>query len=236
MFFSWPGAVAYLNPESDDWTYEFTMIEVYGAGHLVFPRKGTVVRVDTIYGDDTGYVHVPPHNTLDITGKSEYKRINVTWAPYVYQDATLVLPNGTFEIRQAESLSYPALARSSQVSIWGRVLGNKAHFMVGYGASVLFEASAPRNLQFAGISIQKTGRLEVVSAQNNESDIWDVNIKKVTAPVYRDGSVTIEGGGIFAARNLRLTAEALTVDPAGTLTANGKGFTSGNKSIRSPIK
>lgn len=227
------GAVAYLNPEMDDWTYEFTLIEVYGAGHLVFPRQGTVVKVDAIYGDDTGYIHVPPRNTLNITGMAEYKRINVTWAPYVYQDATLVLPNGTFEIRQAENLSYPAaLARSSQVSFWGQVVGNKAHFMVGYGATVTFESSAPRNLQFAGISIQKTGRLELISSRNNESDIWDVKVTKVMAPVYRDGSVTVEGGGIFVVRNLRLNAERLTVDPVGTLTANGKGFTSGiSKSV-----
>lgn len=204
------------------------MIEVYGAGHLVFPRQGTIVKVDTIYGDDTGYIHVPPQNTLNITGVSNYKRINVTWAPYVYQGATLVLPNGTFEIRKAENLSYPSeLVRSSHVSIWGQVVGTKAHFLVGHGASVKFESSAPRLLQFAGISIQKTGRLELDSLQNNESDIWDMRVTKVSAPVYRDGSVTVEGGGIFVVRNLRLTADRLNLDPIGLLTANGKGFISG---------
>ena len=59
-----------------------------------------------------------------------------------------------------------------------------------------------------------------------------MKVTKVTAPVYRDGSVTVEGGGIFVVRNLRLTADRLTVDPLGTVTANGKGFTSGiSKSV-----
>ncbi|KAJ7340196.1 hypothetical protein OS493_002927 [Desmophyllum pertusum] len=101
--FIYSGAVAYLNPPSDNFLYDFTLIEIYGGGQLVFPRAGTEVRVDTIYGDDTGYIHVPPFNTLNMTGTSEYKRINVTWAPFVYENATFVLPNGTVEILQKTS-------------------------------------------------------------------------------------------------------------------------------------
>ena len=139
--FFFAGAVAYLNPPSDGFTYEFTHIEVYGAAHLFFPRLNTHVQVDTIYGDDTGSIHVAPYTTLNMTSTSQFLRINVTWSPVIYQDATLVLPNGTVEIRRAESLEYPSLTRSSHVSIWGRVIGDQAHLMVGHGGTLSFETS-----------------------------------------------------------------------------------------------
>ena len=221
------GAVAYLNPPSDNFVYNFTLIEIYGGGHLVFRRAGTEVKVDTIYGDDTGYIHVPPSNTLNMTGTSEYKRINVTWAPYVYESATFVLPNGTVEIRRAESLSYPNIQRSSQVSFWGIVLGFKAHLMVGYGATVSFEISCPRTLNFVGITVQKTSRLILKSNVGNESDGWTVEVAKDHGPVYREGVVTIEGDGSFEARWLKVKALSLIVDHRGKLTLDEKGYTAG---------
>lgn len=135
------GAVAYLNPTKDGFQYEFTHIEVYGASHLVFPRLNTHVKVDTIYGDDSSFIHVGPTTTLEMTSTSEYRRINITWAPYIYKGGTLMLPNGTVEFRQAESLEYNKFTRSSHVSIWGRVDGRKAHLMVGYGGTISFETS-----------------------------------------------------------------------------------------------
>ena len=221
------GAVAHLNPPSDNFVYDFTLIEVYGGGHLVFPRAGTEVRVDIINGDDTGYVHVPPFNTLNMTGTSEYRRINVTWAPFIYKDATLVLPNGTVEIRKAESLLYPSIQRSSQVSFWGNVLGFKAHLMVAYGATVSFEKSCPRNLNFVGMTVQKTSRLLLKSNLTNESDGWTIEVTKDYGPVYRDGVVTIEGDGRIEARALTIKAESLIVDPRGKLTLDGKEYFAG---------
>ena len=222
-----PGAVAYLNPPSDNFIYDFTLIEVYGGGHLVFPRAGTEVHVDTIYGDDTGYIHVPPFNTLNMTGTSEYKRINVTWAPFIYKGAVFVLPNGTVEIRKAESLSYPNIQRSSQVTFWGIVLGFKAHLMVGYAATVSFETSCPRSLNFVGITVQKTSRLIMNSILGNESDGWTIEVTKDRGPVYREGVVTIEGDGRFEARSLTLKAVSLVVDPRGLLTLDRKGYLAG---------
>ena len=226
-YFSPTGAIAYLNPPTDNFTYNFTLIEVYGGGHLVFPRAGTEVRVDTIYGDDTGHIHVPPANTLNMTGTSEYKRINVTWAPFVYKGAKFVLPNGTVEIRRAESLSYPDIQRSSFVKFWGIVLGFKAHLMVGYGATISFETSCPRNLNFVGITVQKTSRLILNSMVGNESDGWTLEITKDHGPIYREGMVTIEGDGLVEARSLKIKSLSLTVDQRGKLALDGKGYEAG---------
>ena len=219
--------MAYLNPPLDNFVYDFTLIEVYGGGQLVFPRAGTQVRVDTIYGDDTGYIHVPPLNILNMTGTSEYKRINMTWAPFIYENATFVLPNGTVEIRRAESLSYPNIQRSSEVNFWGSVLGFKAHFMVAYGATVSFEDSCPRNLNFVGITVQKTSRLFLKSMLGDESDGWTIEVTKDYGPVYREGVVTIEGDGTFEARSLTMKAQSLVVDLRGKLKLDGQGYLAG---------
>ena len=185
------------------------------------------MRVDTIYGDDTGHIHVPPANTLNMTGMSEYRRINVTWAPLVYEGATFVLPNGTVEFRRAENLGYPDIKRSSFLKFWGMVLGFKAHLMVGYGATVSFETSCPRNLNFVGITVQKTSRLILNSMAGNESDGWTVEITKDHGPIYRDGMVTIEGDGLFEARSLKIKSLSLTVDQRGKLALDGKGYEAG---------
>ena len=185
------------------------------------------MRVDTIYGDDTGHIHVPPANTLNMTGTSEYRRINVTWAPLVYEDATFVLPNGTVEFRRAENLGYPDIKRSSFLKFWGIVLGFKAHLMVGYGATISFETSCPRNLNFVGITVQKTSRLILNSMAGNESDGWTVEITKDHGPIYRDGMVTIEGDGLFEARSLKIKSLSLTVDQRGKLALDGKGYEAG---------
>ena len=79
---------------SEGFNYHFTVVEVYGAAHLVFPRLRTTVHVDIIKGDDTGYIHVPPFNTLNVTATSFFHRINVTWAPFIYENATWILPTG----------------------------------------------------------------------------------------------------------------------------------------------
>ena len=185
------------------------------------------MRVDTIYGDDTGHIHVPPPNTLNMTGTSEYRRINVTWAPLVYEGATFVLPNGTVEFRRAENLGYPDIKRSSFLKFWGIVLGFKAHLMVGYGATISFETSCPRNLNFVGITVQKTSRLILNSMAGNESDGWTVEITKDHGPIYRDGMVTIEGDGLFEARSLKIKSLSLTVDQRGKLALDGKGYEAG---------
>ena len=185
------------------------------------------MRVDTIYGDDTGHIHVPPANTLNMTGTSEYRRINVTWAPLVYEGATFVLPNGTVEFRRAENLGYPDIKRSSFLKFWGIVLGFKAHLMVGYGATISFETSCPRNLNFVGITVQKTSRLILNSMAGNESDGWTVEITKDHGPIYRDGMVTIEGDGLFEARSLKIKSLSLTVDQRGKLALDGKGYEAG---------
>jgi hypothetical protein len=59
--------VAYLLPPGDDFEYQFSYMELYGGAHLVFPGNGTRITVETIVGDDTGYLHVGPGQTVALT-------------------------------------------------------------------------------------------------------------------------------------------------------------------------
>lgn len=135
--------MAYLNAPSDGFGYHFTHIEVYGAAHLVFPKTGTQVEVsEYIYSDDTGHIHVAPSTTLNMTGTSQYKRFNVTWAPLIYSGGIWAFPNGTLEFRPPYKRPYnPKLLRSPHVSIWGAVVGDRGHLMVGSGSTITFEKS-----------------------------------------------------------------------------------------------
>lgn len=42
-------------------------MELYGGAQLVFPGLGTTIQATTIVGDDTGYIHVGPGQTIHLT-------------------------------------------------------------------------------------------------------------------------------------------------------------------------
>ena len=142
------GGVAHLlSPEG--FTHQFTLIEIYGGAHLVFPPNRTTVETTAVYGDFTGYIHIPPGNTLNMTGVSPYKRVNMTWAPFVYPNATLVLPYATVEFRKTASKLYPSLTIPSLYKIWGILDGQNAHLLVGHGGTLQFELSSKRFLRYS---------------------------------------------------------------------------------------
>lgn len=128
--------------------HSFTLIEIYGGSHLVFPTNSTSIETSAIYGDATGYIHVPPGNKLNMTGVSPFKRVNVTWMPYVYANAELVLPKATVEFRKTASKSYPSLTIPSLFKIWGIVDGSNAHLLVGHSCKLQFELSSRRFLRY----------------------------------------------------------------------------------------
>lgn len=208
-------------------------MEVYGGAHLYVDGQGTELRSERIQGDDTGYIHVSPGNTLQLTGVSTYRRVNVTWAPYIYSEASFILPNATVEFRATKSLEYPSLTRSSSVDFWGRVVGNLGHLLVGFGATLTFKPSSPRLLTFVGITIQKTGRLVLESGYGNVTDRWSVHLLTDVGPLRRDGKLTVEGGGLLETRSLLIRAQALDVQYGGLINLNGKGFIAGKGSCRS---
>ena len=180
-----------------------------------------------VQGDDTGYIHVAPGNTLRLTAESTYRRTNITWAPLVYQDAFFILPNATVEFRGIKSLEYPSLQRPSHVDIWGQVVGNLGHLMVGFGATVTFKEIAPRTLTFVGVTIQKRGRLVFESEYGNTTDRWDVNLLTDAGPLRRDGKLSVEGGGVLEAKRLQIRAEFIDVQYAGVISLNGQGYLAG---------
>ena len=73
---------------------------------------------------------------------SPYKRVNVTYALYVYEGATVVLPTATVEFRQrldqtGEHMPGDNCPSSFLVSntttIWGQLTANDAHMLIGTG-------------------------------------------------------------------------------------------------------
>lgn len=220
--------MAYLLPERDNFLFDFTLVEVYGAAHLYVDGNSTELRSERIHGDDTGYIHVPPGNTLRLTVQSTYRRVNVTWGPVIYEGALFILPNATVEIRMAKSLEYPAIPRSSHIDIWGQVVGNLAHLLVGFKATVVFKETSPRTLTFVGITIQKSATLVLESSYGNKTDHWNINLVPDVGPLRRDGKLTVEGDGLLEARRLFIRAPSLYVQHKGLISLNGKGFTAGN--------
>ncbi|XP_066271773.1 uncharacterized protein [Branchiostoma lanceolatum] len=219
------GAIAYLFPPEDDFEYEFTLIEVYGSAHLTVKGNRTTIRATQVLGDDTGHVHLPPYHTLHITEVSPYKRANITWAPYIYENATLILPTATIELRQPFDESQynsdncaTARLRSSEVKIWGILDSSQAHVIVGSGGTLTMQLPSPRNLEMVGLTVQDGGTLQLNSHYGMEDDQWVVQVyPDEKEGKKRDGSVTLEGGGLLKARNLYLEAHTLTVDSAAVL-------------------
>ena len=66
MLHSFSGGISFLLPTSDDFVYDFTIVEIYGGAHLTM--NGTRIRVKSIkvVGDDTGHFHIPPYHTLEL--------------------------------------------------------------------------------------------------------------------------------------------------------------------------
>lgn len=158
------GGVAHLLSTAD-YTHKFTLIEIYGGAHLVFPPARATIETTAIYGDFTGYIHVPPNNKLNMTGVSPYKRVNMTWAPYVYQNATFVLPFATVEFRKTASKSYPALTIPSLYRIWGILDGQNAHLLVGHGGTLSMELSSKRKLRYVYQKMPCSSRLSICCKQ-----------------------------------------------------------------------
>ena len=65
------GAIAYLLPVTDDSEYFFTLVEVYGGAHLAFDGPQTSLTTVSVVGDDTGYIHLAPQQTLKYTEVSQ---------------------------------------------------------------------------------------------------------------------------------------------------------------------
>ncbi|XP_071482830.1 uncharacterized protein, partial [Diadema antillarum] len=135
--FTLSSGVAWL----DEGFHDLTAIRINGSAHLAIFGNETVVKVGNIDGDETGYIHVGPTQTLNITDVWPYKRHKTTWQPVIYESATLVLPEATFEIRApfdwnefASTAPYACPAghrREPDVTIWGILDGGRGHLLVG---------------------------------------------------------------------------------------------------------
>ena len=60
------GGVSYMLPTSDYFTFDFTMVEIYGGAHLVLDGNGTKLSAVKVIGDYTGHFHIPPFTTFEL--------------------------------------------------------------------------------------------------------------------------------------------------------------------------
>ena len=81
---------------------------------------------------------------------SPYRRVNVTYALYVYEGANVVWPTATVEFRlrldqTAEHMPGPSCPSSflmdSTRTIWGQLTANNAHLLIGTGDFTQKEAT-----------------------------------------------------------------------------------------------
>ncbi|KAK2190044.1 hypothetical protein NP493_91g04021 [Ridgeia piscesae] len=108
----------------------------------------------------------------------------MTVAIYVYENATLVLPPAVVDFRQRfdqAALDVPQACPatdlvSSQVKIWGRLIGDKAHLLVSKGATLIMELPAIRQLRFAGITVQDGGVFDLQSYYGDPTDQWSIEV------------------------------------------------------------
>lgn len=61
------GAIAYLYAPNDNYTFDFTHVELYGGAHLTLDGKNTVLKTEIMYGDDTGHLHIGPGDIFNLT-------------------------------------------------------------------------------------------------------------------------------------------------------------------------
>lgn len=56
-----------MYPPSDDYTFQFTHVELYGGAHLALNGTGTTLRTEFMYGDDSGHLHIGPSQAFELT-------------------------------------------------------------------------------------------------------------------------------------------------------------------------
>ncbi|EGD80129.1 hypothetical protein PTSG_13037 [Salpingoeca rosetta] len=169
------GAAAFLLPETETFNFEFEYVEVYGAAHLVFQHptddnSHARITATEVVGDRTGYLHILPNQTLDITSVEPWKRYNISFMPQVYEHADLILPQRTVEWRCQNSPAYPSLSIPCTIRTWGFTNMHRAHLLVSHGATWQWQLTSVRDLTCVGMTVQDTGTVDFLSAVADEAD------------------------------------------------------------------
>ena len=102
---------------------------------------------------------------------SPYRRVNMTYALYVYEGANVVLPTATVEFRQRLDQSgehmpgdnCPAsFLVSNTRTIWGQLTANSAHLLIGTGEYIQEKQTLLKALhQFQFTKISGLGRVRI---------------------------------------------------------------------------
>ncbi|KAL4226615.1 hypothetical protein ACF0H5_014598 [Mactra antiquata] len=229
------GAIAFLTPAEDDYTYIFTHVELYGGAHLALNGTRTTLETEFMYGDDTGHLHIGPSQRFELTEVSQYKPTNISYELYLYEDATWVMPESRVIFREVldqqslgmdtSSTSCPSnILRSTNGRFWGTIDGTKTHLIVSRGAEVVLGTAGVRSNQFANLTIQDEGTLELISNNDDVDDIWTLEVRRDTSV----GQISIQAGGLLKGRNIKIDTDILRVEKLGTISVTGQGHTGGD--------
>ncbi|KAL5013117.1 hypothetical protein ScPMuIL_007387 [Solemya velum] len=222
------GAIAYLRPATESFEFDFTLMELYGNAHLTFLGNNTRVKAFRIVGDDSAHLHVAPYHTLEITETNHHRMINVTYHPYIYENAKWILPESQFVIRESldekargiNSNACPtANLNSANLVIWGTFQSYLAHIVVASGGILTFAEGHNHQILLSNLTIEERGTVDLRGTEQ-----WDLRVKRN----WYNGHVIVEYKGLVKAVHLKVTTDYLLVNNGGHVTMSTRGLIGGD--------
>lgn len=190
--------------------YYFHEVQIFGNAHLAllpYPfEKGCSLYFRDMVGDRTGFVHVGPHQVMDL----ERYFIDTPFSSYVYDKGHLGLGTNT-----------------NLEKVFVHLEGIMSHVvnltLISGGGLFLFQTGStnndPRlNFQFNGSTVIKATSFINCSNPNPRKDRVEDFYKLVFNDIHMEGGSMIKGG------NLRMYAGHFFLDDGGQITTSNAGY------------
>ena len=194
---------------SNNHSYQFDELQIYGNAHLaVLPKpfiEGASLHFLYMIGDRSGFVHVGPYLVMDLRRDV----IDTPFSSYVYDGGYLGLAPDT-ELQE----------------VFIQVEGSLDHIInltLVHGAQLrLFPTGSTNRLPRLDFIINGTTVIMARSSINASEPFAHSDQFNI-----RFGAVTVEGGGRISGKNMKITADSLTVDDGGYIEVNDGGHLAG---------